>query len=42
VAVTDTGFEILTPWRDGLGDYAAIVPVVSAASPLGAAMAAVA
>jgi methionyl aminopeptidase len=42
VAVTDTGFEILTPWPDGLGDYAAIEPVVSAASPLGAAMAAVA
>ncbi len=24
VAVTDTGFEILTPWPDGLGDYPAI------------------
>ncbi|MBS1207794.1 MAG: methionine aminopeptidase [Proteobacteria bacterium] len=24
VAVTETGFEILTPWPDGYGDYAAI------------------
>ena len=24
VAVTDTGFEVLTPWPDGYGDYAAI------------------
>ncbi|MCZ2498374.1 type I methionyl aminopeptidase [Xylophilus sp. Kf1] len=24
VAVTDTGFEVLTPWPDGLGDYPAI------------------
>jgi methionyl aminopeptidase len=26
VAVTDTGFEVLTPWPDGYGDYPAIVP----------------
>jgi methionyl aminopeptidase len=25
VAVTESGFEILTPWPDGLGDYAPIV-----------------
>jgi methionyl aminopeptidase len=37
VAVTETGFEILTPWPDGLGDYAAIEPAVSAASPAAAA-----
>ncbi|MBW8468460.1 MAG: type I methionyl aminopeptidase [Thiobacillus sp.] len=37
VAVTETGFEILTPWPDGLGDYAAIEPAVSAASPVAAA-----
>jgi methionyl aminopeptidase len=24
VAVTDTGFELLTPWPDGTGDYPAI------------------
>ena len=24
VAVTDTGFEVLTPWPDGCRDYAAI------------------
>ena len=24
VAVTDTGFEVLTPWPDGYGDFAAI------------------
>ena len=30
VAVTDTGFEVLTPWPDGYGDYAA----VTAAQPL--------
>ena len=24
VAVTDTGFDLLTPWPDGLGDYAAV------------------
>jgi len=24
VAVTATGFEVLTPWPDGLGDYPAI------------------
>ena len=40
VAVTETGFEILTPWPEGLGDYAAIEPVVSAASPVAAASAA--
>lgn len=28
VAVTETGFEILTPWPDGYGDYPAITPVV--------------
>ena len=42
VAVTETGFEILTPWPEGLGDYAAIEPVVSAASPVTAAAAVVA
>jgi methionyl aminopeptidase len=26
VAVTAEGFEILTPWPDGLGDYPAIEP----------------
>ncbi|WP_079436076.1 type I methionyl aminopeptidase [Zoogloea sp. LCSB751] len=26
VAVTDTGFEVLTPWPDGYGDYPAILP----------------
>ena len=26
VAVTDNGFEVLTPWPDGYGDYPAIVP----------------
>jgi len=40
VAVTETGFEILTPWPEGLGDYAPIEPVVSAASPVAAAAAA--
>lgn len=25
VAVTKNGFEVLTPWPDGYGDYAAIV-----------------
>ena len=25
VAVTDTGFDLLTPWPEGTGDYAAIV-----------------
>jgi methionyl aminopeptidase len=24
VAVTDTGFEVLTPWPEGYGDYAPI------------------
>jgi methionyl aminopeptidase len=24
VAVTDTGFELLTPWPDGTGEYPAI------------------
>jgi methionyl aminopeptidase len=24
VAVTETGFELLTPWPDGTGEYAAI------------------
>ena len=27
VAVTEGGFEILTPWPDGYGDYPAIMPV---------------
>lgn len=26
VAVTDTGFEVLTPWPDGVGSYAPITP----------------
>lgn len=26
VAVTESGFEVLTPWPDGYGDYPAIVP----------------
>ena len=28
VAVTERGFEVLTPWPDGYGDYAPIVPAV--------------
>ena len=26
VAVTERGFEVLTPWPDGYGDYAPITP----------------
>jgi len=31
VLVTESGFEILTPWPDGYGDYASIIPVSAAA-----------
>jgi len=31
VLVTESGFEILTPWPDGYGDYAPIIPVSAAA-----------
>jgi len=29
VAVTKSGFEILTPWPDGYGDYSAIMPITA-------------
>ncbi|GAB4063805.1 type I methionyl aminopeptidase [Uliginosibacterium sediminicola] len=33
VVVTDSGFEVLTPWPDGYGDYAPIVPPAEAGAP---------
>lgn len=37
VAVTDTGFEVLTPWPDGDGDYAPLAAATLAPHPTGAA-----
>jgi methionyl aminopeptidase len=32
VLVTDTGFEVLTPWPDGYGDYAPILPAATSSA----------
>ncbi|NML15783.1 type I methionyl aminopeptidase [Azohydromonas caseinilytica] len=39
VAVTETGFEILTPWPDGYGDYPAIEPKAVAGAAAAASVA---